>query len=41
MGARPMSRAIEDKLESFLAKKLLAGEIDKGDSLTIAGKDIV
>lgn len=40
MGARPMARAIADKIENFLAKKLLSGELQKGSSITIAESDI-
>lgn len=40
MGARPMERVISEKLENFLAKKILAGEINKGDKITISAKDI-
>ena len=40
MGARPMMRTIQEKLENLLAKKILGGELNKGDSLTISAKDI-
>jgi len=40
MGARPMMRAIEEKLENLLANKILEGELKKGDSFTITAKDI-
>ena len=40
MGARPMQRTISEKLENMLAKRLLAGELKKGDSLTITAQDI-
>jgi len=40
MGARPMMRAIEEKLENLLAKKILAGELNKGDSYTVTANDI-
>lgn len=40
MGARPMMRAIEEKLENLLATKILAGELDKGDSYRITAADI-
>lgn len=40
MGARPMMRAIQEKLENLLANKILAGELDKGDSFTITAKNI-
>ena len=41
MGARPMMRTIQEKLENLLAKKILGGELNKGDSFTITAKDIV
>ncbi|MFA7244132.1 MAG: ATP-dependent Clp protease ATP-binding subunit [Patescibacteria group bacterium] len=41
MGARPMSRAIQEKLEDVLAKKFLSGELQKGDSITMSSKDIL
>lgn len=40
MGARPMQRTISEKLENMLAKKLLSGELKKGDSLMITAQDI-
>ena len=40
MGARPMQRTISEKLENMLAKKLLLGELKKGDQLTITAQDI-
>ena len=40
MGARPMARAIQDKLENMLAKKLLSGDIKKGSKITVSGGDI-
>ena len=30
-GARPMARVIEDTVETYLAEKMLAGEIKQGD----------
>lgn len=39
MGARPMERAIEKHIESFIAKKILADELKKGDQLTVKVKD--
>ena len=35
MGARPLRRLIQDKLESPLAEKILSGEIKKGDTVKI------
>ncbi len=40
MGARPMSRTIQEKVEDMLAKKLLAGQLVKGDTITISGQDL-
>ena len=35
-GARPLRRLIEEKVEAPLAKKVLAGEIRKGDKVTLS-----
>jgi len=35
LGARPMERVIEDKIQNLLATKLLSNELKKGDSFTI------
>jgi ATP-dependent Clp protease ATP-binding subunit ClpA len=35
MGGRPLRRVIQDKVESLLAKKMLAGELTKGGALHI------
>ena len=35
MGARPLRRLIADTLESYLAKKMLKGEIKKGESVSL------
>ena len=35
MGARPMERVIQEKIENLLATKILKGELNKGDSITI------
>ena len=40
MGARPMSRVIEEKVENLLATKILSGELKKGDTFTIDASDI-
>ncbi|OQB06351.1 MAG: ATP-dependent Clp protease ATP-binding subunit ClpC [bacterium ADurb.Bin212] len=40
MGARPMARTIQEKVEDMLAKKLLGGELNKGDSITISAQDL-
>ena len=41
MGARPMGRAIQEKLEDMLAKKLLSGQLKSGDSILVSAKDII
>lgn len=40
MGARPMARVIQEKLENYLANKILKGELNKGDSITITARDV-
>ncbi len=40
MGARPMARTIQDKVEDMLAKKLLSGELNKDDSILITAADL-
>jgi ATP-dependent Clp protease ATP-binding subunit ClpC len=40
MGARPMQRTISEKLENMLAKRLLSGNLKKGDKITIMAQDI-
>jgi len=40
MGARPMARIIQDKLENFLAQKILTGELQQGSTITVAAKDL-
>lgn len=40
MGARPMQRSIQEHLENVLAKKLLSGEIKRGDKIIIDVKDL-
>ncbi len=37
-GARPLRRVIEDKVETYLAEKLLSGEIRAGDVLEVGGE---
>lgn len=41
-GARPLRRAIQDKVEDLLAEEILRGKIKKGDRvrLTLSGKEI-
>ena len=40
MGARPMQRVITDKVENWLAERLLRGDIKKGDRVEFSEKDI-
>lgn len=40
MGARPMQRSIQEHLENVLAKKILAGEINRGDKISITVTDM-
>lgn len=40
LGARPIKRTIQDKVENLIAKKLLSGEISKGGILNISKEDI-
>jgi ATP-dependent Clp protease ATP-binding subunit ClpB len=40
-GARPMRRAIQDKVENLLANKLLSGEIARGAHVRLDEGDIV
>ncbi len=40
-GARPMRRAIQDKVENALAQSMLEGKIARGQTVTIDEKDIV
>ena len=39
-GARPMRRTIQEKIEDSLAKKLISGEIKRGDKVLLDEKDI-
>lgn len=36
MGARPMRRVFQDKLESYLANEILSGSLKKGETFTVA-----
>lgn len=40
-GARPMRRAIQDKVENVLANNILSGQIARGSKVVIDDKDIV
>lgn len=40
MGARPMARTIEEKVENLLATKILSGELKKDDTFAISAQDI-
>lgn len=39
-GARPLRRVIQDRLENVVAKKLLAGEIKRGDRLEVRAEEL-
>lgn len=39
-GARPLRRYIQDHVESVLSKKLLSGEIKRGDTITLKPEDL-
>ncbi|MCL5435564.1 MAG: hypothetical protein M1275_00565, partial [Patescibacteria group bacterium] len=39
-GARPLRRVIQDRLENLVAKKLLSGEIKRGDRMEIKPEDL-
>ncbi|MEK7643096.1 MAG: ATP-dependent Clp protease ATP-binding subunit [Patescibacteria group bacterium] len=39
-GARPMRRAISDRVEQVIAKKILGGELKRGDTFQFASEDI-
>jgi ATP-dependent Clp protease ATP-binding subunit ClpC len=41
LGARPIQRVIQKKIEDILVKKILAGEIKRGDTLRIREEDIL
>lgn len=40
LGARPLRRAVQRSVESLVAKKLLSGELQPGQTLTITAADI-
>lgn len=39
-GARPMRRVIQDTLETLIADKLLKGQLNKGDTLSLDARDL-
>ncbi|MDP2676693.1 MAG: AAA family ATPase [bacterium] len=39
-GARPMRRAIADRIESYIAKKMLSGDLKRGDTVRFSEADI-
>jgi len=39
-GARSLNRYVEDKIEDMLAKKIIAGEVKKGEKLKISSEDV-
>lgn len=40
-GARPLNRAIQDHIESLIAKRLIEGSIKPGDLITLSKKDLI
>jgi len=38
-GARPLKRAIQKEIETPLARKLVAGEVRDGQTITVDGRD--
>ncbi|NQV13016.1 MAG: ATP-dependent Clp protease ATP-binding subunit [Parcubacteria group bacterium] len=40
LGARPIKRTIQQKVENWLAKKMLSGEVERGSKLVIDQSDI-
>lgn len=39
-GARPLRRLLQDKIESLLAKKIISGEVQKGQTVEIRPEDV-
>jgi ATP-dependent Clp protease ATP-binding subunit ClpA len=39
-GARPMQRAMQDLIEETVAKKIISGEVQKGDTITLSRNDV-
>jgi len=39
-GARPMNRVIQDRIENKIAKKILAGELRRGDAIEMKPEEI-
>lgn len=40
-GARPLKRVIQDRIENLVAKKVLAGEVSRGEVITIHPEELV
>ena len=40
MGARPMRRAITDRIEQIIAKKILEGSLDRGSAFQFSDEDL-
>lgn len=40
MGARPMRRAIADRVEQLIARKLLEGKLERGSSIKLTPEDL-
>ena len=39
-GARPMQRAMQDLIEEAVAKKIISGAVEKGDTITLSRSDV-
>ncbi len=39
-GARPMERAIRDKVESLIGKKIMDGSVSKGKEFTLSADEL-
>lgn len=40
-GARPIARAINERVEGAIARRILEGAVKTGDTITLSGKDLV
>lgn len=40
-GARPMQRAIQDKIEDLIAQRIIAGTYSRGDTISLSAEDLV
>lgn len=41
MGARPMARVIQEKIENLLAQKILSDQLKRGDEIILTDKDLI